>query len=127
MRLATNERRVLAIARLRTALICSAWLVAGAATAAAATAAARATSKAAVHAVAIEGTKYSPESIVVKRGDKVVWTNNDPFPHTVTAKGTFDSGSIAPDKAWTYIARRKGQYEYICTLHPNMKGTLTVQ
>ena len=26
-----------------------------------------------------------------------------------------------------YTARKAGEYAYICTLHPNMKGTLTVK
>ncbi len=79
------------------------------------------------HAVAIDGTSYQPAKIVVHRGDTVVWTNKDPFPHTVTAKGAFDSGSIAAGATWKYVARKAGTYDYICTFHPNMKGTVEVR
>lgn len=79
------------------------------------------------HAVTIEGVKYDPPTVTVKRGDSVTWTNKDPYPHTVTAPGAFDSKEIGADRKWTYVARKAGRYDYICTLHPNMKGTLVVQ
>jgi len=67
------------------------------------------------------------ERLGVKRGDRVVWMNKDPFPHTATAHGTFDSGSIAPGHSWSYSARKPGEFAYVCTFHPGMKGTLIVQ
>jgi plastocyanin len=79
------------------------------------------------YTVVIEGAAYAPEALSVKRGDTVVWVNKDPFPHTVTAKGAFDSHDIAPGKRWEYTARKSGEYPYACTLHPNMKGTLDVE
>ena len=79
------------------------------------------------HTVVIEAVKYTPESITVKHGDTVVWINKDPFPHTVTAKGAFDSHEIPADKSWKYTPRKSGEYAYVCTLHPNMKGTLRVE
>ena len=77
--------------------------------------------------VAIDGTAYAPPTVTVKRGTRVTWVNQDPFPHTVTAPGRFDSGSIAAGASWSYVARTPGQYDYICTLHPNMKGQLVVE
>jgi plastocyanin len=79
------------------------------------------------HTVVIEGLKNEPEALTVNRGDTVVWVNKDPFPHTVTAKGSFDSHDIAAGKSWKYTASKAGEYAYVCTLHPNMKGTLTVK
>lgn len=83
--------------------------------------------KPATHTVIIDGVKYEPEVVTVKRGETVVWLNKDPFPHTVTAKGGFDSHDIAAGKSWKYTARKPGEYAYICTLHPNMKGMLRVE
>ena len=88
---------------------------------------ANAAEKNATHTVVIEGVSYHPESLTVKRGETVVWINKDPFPHTVTAKGAFDSRDIAANASWRYTARKPGNYDYICTLHPNMKGTLRVE
>ncbi|TLS41219.1 hypothetical protein FE633_37655 [Streptomyces montanus] len=55
--------------------------------------------------------------------------NRDSAPHTVTATGDkmFDTGSIAGDSTATFTApSASGSYSYICTIHPNMEGTLTV-
>lgn len=57
----------------------------------------------------------------------VVWINKDPFPHTVTAKGDFDSHDIAAGRSWTYTAHTSGEFNYICKLHPTMKGVLKVE
>jgi plastocyanin len=79
------------------------------------------------YTVAMDGTRFIPEKITVKQGDRVVWVNKDPFPHTATAGRTFDSKSIAPGHSWAYVARKPGAFDYVCTLHPGMKGTLIVQ
>ena len=44
------------------------------------------------HEVVIQGLLYVPETLTVRPGDVVVWINKDPFPHTATAAGAFDSG-----------------------------------
>ena len=81
----------------------------------------------ATHTVVMDGVKYEPEQLTVKRGETVIWVNKDPFPHTVTAEGLFDSHDIPAGKSWKYTPRKAGEYAYICTLHPTMKGTLKVE
>lgn len=93
----------------------------------AAAAASAALAKGTAHTVVIDGVAYSPAVITVKRGDTVTWVNKDPFPHTVTAPGAFDSKDIAAGAKWKYVARKAGTYDYICTYHPNMKGVLKVE
>jgi plastocyanin len=79
------------------------------------------------HEIAIQGLQYVPATLKVRRGDVVVWTNRDPFPHTATAPGTFDSKSFAEGRSWRWRADRAGTHAYVCTLHSNMKGTLEVE
>jgi plastocyanin len=79
------------------------------------------------HEVVIQGLLYVPATLTVRPGDVVVWTNKDPFPHTATAAGAFDSGSIEPGKSWRFTAKKAGTYPYLCTLHTTMKGTLRVE
>lgn len=81
----------------------------------------------ATHVVAIDGTSYHPVELTVKKGETVRWVNKDPFPHTVTAPGAFDSKDIGAGRSWTYVARKPGRYAYVCKYHPNMKGTLVVE
>ena len=80
------------------------------------------------HTVRIEGMKFVPERLEVAAGDTVVWANKDLVPHTVTASGAkVESGELAPNKSWRFVAKRKGEMAYICRLHPVMKGLLVVK
>ena len=82
----------------------------------------------AAHTVTIEGTQFQPGDLTVKIGDSIVWINNDPFPHTATSKtGGFDSGQVQPGKSWKYRAVKKGEFPYVCSLHPTMQATLRVR
>lgn len=77
----------------------------------------------------IKGNAFSPKELTVKPGDSITVTNNDSVPHTVTANGDeFDTGNIAAGETVTFTAPEEaGEYEYICTVHPSMKGVLVVQ
>ena len=80
------------------------------------------------HAVTIEDMRYNPQTLTVHRGDRITWVNKDLVPHTVTATdGRFDSHPIAPGGSWTYVARKAGEYDYVCTLHVTMKGKVLVR
>ena len=80
------------------------------------------------HTVTIDGTRFSPEQLSVNAGDTIVWVNKDLIPHTATSKsGGFDSQVIATGKSWKYAATKKGNFPYICSFHPTMKGTLRVR
>lgn len=102
------------------------WLAAGASAAAASPPAGP--DAAGTHTVVIEGMRFHPEKIVVRRGERIKWINKDPFPHTVTAAdGRFDSGTIRPDGSWTYVPGKPGKYDYNCAFHTTMKGRLVVR
>ena len=73
---------------------------------------------------------YGPDNITVVIGinNTVVWTNNDSQPHTVTANGqAFDSGYLAPGASFKFAFVKAGIYEYHCTYHPWMTGTIVVK
>ena len=82
------------------------------------------------HKVTMDGTTFKPGSMTIKLGDAVVWTNEDPFPHTATAISAtpaFDSKPVAPGGRFTFKPTAKGDYPYKCTLHTTMRGTLHVE
>ncbi len=79
--------------------------------------------------ISIKNFKFSPASLQVTPGTKVIVENLDSVTHTVTATGdkAFDTGDIDAGETATFIApSTSGSYPYICTLHTAMKGTLTV-
>ena len=76
----------------------------------------------------IEGFAFRDPSIVVAVGSTVVWTNRDAVAHTVTAAdGSFDSGLLADCEEFAMTFNQAGSFQYICSLHPSMQGTVTVQ
>ena len=73
---------------------------------------------------------FAPDEITVVLGvnSTVTWTNNDSSPHTVTANdGSFQSGNLAPGQSYTFTFTTPGTYEYHCTYHPWMVGTVVVK
>ena len=72
--------------------------------------------------------KFVPERLEVAAGDRITWTNGDIVPHSVTAPAAgIESGDLAQGKSWPYLARKTGQIDYICRLHPVMHGTVVVK
>lgn len=80
------------------------------------------------HTVTIDASRFSPARLTVAPGDTVVWKNVDMFPHTATSTvGAFDSKEIPPGRTWSYTLPKKGVLDYLCTLHPTMKGSIRVR
>ena len=80
------------------------------------------------HTVTIENMQFTPATLTVARGERIVWVNKDLFPHTATAAdGAFDSKAIAAAASWSFVAAKPGAYAYGCTFHPTMKARLTVR
>jgi plastocyanin len=77
---------------------------------------------------------YSPNPIDVKVGEGVTWTNDDSQIHTATsgaagsedAGSVFDSGIMSPDATFDFVFDTAGTYDYHCTMHPQMVGTVNV-
>jgi plastocyanin len=78
--------------------------------------------------VRLKDTSFQPGDVEVKTGQTVTFENEDAIAHTVTAvKGAkFDSGTLAGGKTFTFTARKAGKISYVCTFHPGMTGTITV-
>jgi plastocyanin len=83
--------------------------------------------QATARAVSIEDNFFEPADAAIEPGDTVTWTNNGAVPHTVTAEnGLFDSGVLEPGESYTVDFDGQGTVAYYCTLHPEMRGSLTV-
>ena len=78
------------------------------------------------HTVVMEAVSFQPNVLTIGVGDSVVWLNKDPFPHTATSAG-FDSKVIEAGRSWRYTPKGRGEFPYVCTLHPTMKGTLRIK
>ena len=73
--------------------------------------------------VAIQNMAFMPDTLSVKMGTTVVWTNTDGMPHTVVdLSGRFASGTLASGQTYAYAFTMVGMYTYYCSLHPEMKA-----
>jgi len=70
--------------------------------------------------------KFVPDRLEVALGERISWTNRDIVPHTVSGGG-IESGDMPEGKTFSYVARTRGEIDYICRLHPVMKGKLVVR
>ena len=87
-------------------------------------------------AIAITDSLYRADSVVIRTGDQVVWTNEGTTNHNVTSNDDlFQSATLAPPSPSAGLSggffavtfTRAGTYPYHCALHPSMKGVITVQ
>jgi plastocyanin len=79
-------------------------------------------------AVNIQNEAFSPGTLTVAAGTTVTWTNNDAVVHTVTSDtGLFDSGQMSKGSHFSHTFSDKGTFQYHCTIHTNMHGTIIVQ
>ena len=80
------------------------------------------------HVVEMKDFQFKPLVLRVAAGDTVVFENRDIAPHTATAADSaWDSGNIAAKARWTMVARKRGEQEFTCVYHSNMKGKLVVR
>ena len=86
------------------------------------------------HEVEVRDFAFRPATLTVGVGDTVTWTNYDTMPHNAHAThGTFRTevvrGSVdgVVSGSYTFTADDVGTHEYICDVHPDMKGTIIVE
>jgi plastocyanin len=78
--------------------------------------------------VTIRDFEFAPSAVTVNVGETVTWTNDGPTPHSATANdGSFDTGIMDAGASGSHTFTEAGTFAYICTPHPNMTGTVTVQ
>lgn len=77
--------------------------------------------------VTIVSRAYQPAQLTIEDGQTVVWTNRGFTPHTVTALGgEFDSERLNAGESFKVTFTTPGTFAYKCTIHPSMRGEVTV-
>ena len=79
--------------------------------------------------VSMKAIKFNPGTVTIKAGGKVTWTNDDSVGHDVTADD-FESGSpggIEGGSTFSHTFKKAGTYDYVCSVHPGMKGSVKVK
>ncbi len=78
--------------------------------------------------VTIDNFTFTPQSVTIKAGTTVTWVNQDDIPHTVVAsEKAFRSKVLDTDNTYSFTFTTAGTYQYFCSLHPHMTGTIVVE
>ena len=78
--------------------------------------------------IAYRNITIAPDTVKVKLGSTIVWTNYDPVEHNVTSHSgpaRFASKNFGEGKSFSVTLTRPGVIHYLCTIHPTtMNGTI---
>jgi amicyanin len=77
--------------------------------------------------IRIKNFAFDPASITVKVGSTVRWLNQDSVPHRILFADGADSNVLAGMQSWSRKFDQAGTYDYACTIHPTMQGTVIVE
>ncbi|MEP7279888.1 MAG: plastocyanin/azurin family copper-binding protein [Bacteroidota bacterium] len=88
---------------------------------------AKKTAQPALYKVEIRQMKFEPSELKVKKGDKVVFVNEDIVTHDVTEakRRRWTSSPLKTGEYWTLVVTESS--DYFCSLHPVMKGRIIVE
>ena len=71
---------------------------------------------------------FAPQRLTVKVGTTVIWINGDDAPHTVASTSkSFRSKTLDTLDKFSFTFTTPGSYEYFCSLHPHMTGSVVVE
>jgi plastocyanin len=83
--------------------------------------------------VGMKGIQFDPVDVTVAKGGTVTWTNNEDVAHDVTKetgpgpKFSSGRGDMMQGDTYKQTFKTAGKIEYVCSVHPNMTGTVTVE
>jgi plastocyanin len=78
--------------------------------------------------IVIKEFMFTPNPLTVKAGSTVTWVNTDEEVHTVaSASHLFRSGALDTNDSFSFKFDLPGTYQFTCSLHPRMVGTIIVQ
>ena len=78
--------------------------------------------------VKIDNFTFVPQRVTIKPGTTVTWVNDDDIPHAIAATGKeFRSKVLDTNDKYSFTFTTVGTFEYFCSLHPHMTGTIVVE
>lgn len=71
--------------------------------------------------------RFTPSNITTKVGEPITFTNDSNTDHTATSRdNSFNSENIATGASWVFTPAKAGTFQYVCSYHPLMLGTIHV-
>lgn len=76
--------------------------------------------------VTINNLTFDPANVSISVGDTVVWKNVDKVEHQIKIAEA-ESTILTEGKIFSHTFNTAGTFNYTCTIHPSMKGTVIVK
>jgi plastocyanin len=76
--------------------------------------------------VTIKDFSFGPSTVTIHAGETLTWVNEGPSNHTATAAGVFNTGVLHSGQSASQLFPHAGTFSYRCSIHPFMRGTVTV-
>jgi plastocyanin len=79
--------------------------------------------------VTMQDIKFDPSNVTIDAGQTVTWTNDDSVGHDVTGDDfkSGDPGAMQNGDTFEHTFDTAGTFDYVCTVHPGMEGSVTVK
>lgn len=86
------------------------------------------TAVAADRGITMRDFAFAPGTVEIRVGDRVTWTNEDGVEHNARAtSGAWDTGLLGTGESGSIRFTAPGRYDFLCTPHPSMTGTVVVR
>jgi plastocyanin len=78
--------------------------------------------------ITMKDIKFDPQDATADAGQEVCWVNEDTIDHNAVDEegGAFKSELFGKGETFTTTLDEPGKISYVCTVHPGMTGTITV-
>lgn len=81
--------------------------------------------------VSLKDIQFKPMNVTATKGQTIRWTNDEAVTHNVTKEdgpgADFKSESLNQGDTFDTTVEAPGKINYLCTIHPNQTGTITVK
>jgi len=83
--------------------------------------------------ISIKNFSFNPSELTINKGETVTWINNESTPHDIKgsaiqdSKNSFQSAILNKGQDYSFTFSDSGTYDYICGIHPAMKGKIIVK
>ncbi len=78
--------------------------------------------------IRIDNFSFNAKTLEIRVGTEVTWVNHDDVPHKIVSTNkAFTSPVLDTDGRYSFTFTKPGTYEYFCSIHPMMTGTIVVK
>jgi len=69
---------------------------------------------------------FNPSTVTIKAGATIIWINEDSAPHRIKSDN-FNSETLNKGVSFKFKFETKGTHDYVCGIHPSMRGRIVVE